>query len=163
MLLRPRTRVLRFPVVTITDRQGMAASGAQTTWQRRANCCFVQEDARSAPRFSSYPSSSSSKAESENIKPDCMPYNPSPELAPNTRWWLNLEPNCGPQEEFTYEQLKVLDAELELLNSGFVHKTPIIRDYYQCNGVLSTQNDIKNSANSFVEQPHEVSSTEALD
>ncbi|XP_048421621.1 uncharacterized protein LOC108866348 [Pyrus x bretschneideri] len=84
-------------------RQGMAAAGAQTAWQRRANCCFVQEDARSAPRFSSYPSSSSSKAESdiapENIKPDCMPYNRGPELAPNTKWWLNLEPNCGPQEE----------------------------------------------------------------
>ncbi|CAN6564729.1 unnamed protein product [Malus baccata var. baccata] len=141
----------------------MAEAGAQTAWQRRANCCFVQEDARSAPRFSSYPSSSSSKAESdiapENIKPDCMPCNPSPELAPNTKWWLNLEPNRGPQEEFTYEQLKVLEAELEVLNSGFVHKTPIISDYYQCNGVLSTQNDIKNSANSFVEQPREVSVT----
>ncbi|KAM2921647.1 hypothetical protein COP2_043360 [Malus domestica] len=138
----------------------MAEAGAQTAWHCRANCCFVQEDARSAPRFSSYSSSSSSKAESdiapENIKPDCMPCNPSPELAPNTKWWLNLEPNCGPQEEFTYEQLKVLEAELEVLNSGFVHRTPIISDYYQCNGVLSTQNDIKNSANSFVEQPLEV-------
>lgn len=141
----------------------MAAAGARTTWQRRANCCFVQEDAWSAPKFASCPSSSSSKAESdiapENLKPDCMPYNPNPELAPNTKWWLNLEPNCGPQKEFTYEQLTVLEAEFEGLNSGFVHKTPIISDYYQSNGVLGTRIDMKNSANPFVEQPCQVSVT----
>ncbi|PQQ03036.1 uncharacterized protein Pyn_00941 [Prunus yedoensis var. nudiflora] len=128
----------------------MAAAEARTAWQCRANCRFVQEDVRIAPRFSSFPSSSSSKAESDSapenapegidhFTPGCMPYNPSSELAPNTKWWLNLEPNFGPQKEFTYEQLKLLEAELEDLNSGFVNKPAIISDYYQCNGSKGMQ------------------------
>ncbi|KAL6291680.1 hypothetical protein ACE6H2_009190 [Prunus campanulata] len=148
----------------------MAAAEARTAWQCRANCRFVQEDVRIAPRFSSFPSSSSSKAESDSapenapegidhFTPGCMPYNPSSELAPNTKWWLNLEPNFGPQKEFTYEQLKLLEAELEDLNSGFVNKPAIISDYYQCNGVIRNQNDIKSTVDSFVEQPCKVSVT----
>lgn len=148
----------------------MAAAEARTAWQCRANCRFVQEDVRIAPRFSSFPSSSSSKAESDSapenasegidhFTPGCMSYNPSSELATNTKWWLNLEPNFGPQKEFTYEQLKLLEAELEDLNSGFVNKPAIISDYYQCNGVIRNQNDIKNTVDSFVEQPCKVSVT----
>ncbi|ONI25651.1 hypothetical protein PRUPE_2G313100 [Prunus persica] len=148
----------------------MAAAEARTAWQCRANCRFVQEDVRIAPRFSSFPSSSSSKAESDSapenapegidhFTPGCMSYNPSSELAPNTKWWLNLEPNFGPHKEFTYEQLKLLEAELEDLNSGFVNKPAIISDYYQCNGVIRNQNDRKNTVDSFVEQPCKVSVT----
>lgn len=145
----------------------MAAAEARTGWQHRANCCFVQEDVRSAQRFSRRPSSSSTKESDsarenssngiDHLIPDCMPYNSNPELTPSTRWWLNLEPNFGPQKEFTFEQRKNLEAEFEVLNSGYINKTAIISDYYQCKEVFSTQSDIKKSVNSFVEQPCKVS------
>ncbi|PRQ60461.1 hypothetical protein RchiOBHm_Chr1g0381491 [Rosa chinensis] len=147
----------------------MAAAEARTGWQHRANCCFAQDNVRSAQRFARHPSSSSSTESDsapenasygiDHLIPDCMPYNSNPELTPSTRWWLNLEPNFGPQKEFIYDQQKSLDAELEVLNSGYINKTAIISDYYQCKEVFSTQSDSEKGVNSFVEKPCKVSVT----
>lgn len=145
----------------------MAAAEARRAWQHRANCCFSQDDGRSAQRFSRHPSSSSSKESDsahENASygidhriPERTPYNSTPELTPSTRWWLNLEPNFGPQKEFIDDQRKSLDAEV--LNSGYINKTAIINDYYQCKEVFSTQSDSEKSVNCFLEKPCTVSVT----
>ncbi|XP_050385928.1 uncharacterized protein LOC126802356 [Argentina anserina] len=147
----------------------MAAAEARTGWQRRGNCCFVHGDVRSGQRFSRRPSSSSSKESDsahenasygiDHVIPDRTPFNSNPELTPSTRWWLNLEPNFGPQKEFIYDQQKSLDAELEVLSSGYINKTAIISDYYQCKEVSSNQSDCEKSGNSILEKPCTVSVT----
>ncbi|XP_042481351.1 uncharacterized protein LOC122061888 isoform X2 [Macadamia integrifolia] len=115
----------------------MAAAEARAAWQRMANRCFVQEDAKRAPKLACCPSSSSSKPESgmgpgdfpnEQDHPSAgfvpLNWNPSnSNLPPDTKWWPQLQPNYAYQKDFTYEQLNALEAELEVLRAGEVNKT----------------------------------------
>jgi hypothetical protein len=114
----------------------MAAAEARVVWQRTANRCFVQEDAKRAPKLACCQSSSSA---SEQVDagpnntaewPDhpalgFMPNrNPSfSNLSPDTRWWLQLQPSYGYQKAATYEQLDALEAEVETLRAGTVNST----------------------------------------
>jgi hypothetical protein len=114
----------------------MAAAEARVVWQRTANRCFVQEDAKRAPKLACCQSSSSA---SEQVDagpnntaggPDrpalgFMPNrNPSfSNLSPDTRWWLQLQPSYGYQKGVTYEQLNALEAEVETLSTGSVNST----------------------------------------
>ncbi|KAH7685864.1 hypothetical protein IHE45_04G067500 [Dioscorea alata] len=104
----------------------MAAAEARAAWQRTANRCFVQEDAKRAPKLACCPSSSSPlQADSSNgndangtdhTAPSFVPLNWNPmnsNLPPDTKWWLQLQPHFGYHKDFTREQLKALEDELE--------------------------------------------------
>ncbi|KAF8380009.1 hypothetical protein HHK36_027478 [Tetracentron sinense] len=116
----------------------MAAAEARAAWQRTANRCFVQEDAKRAPKLACCPSSStSSKPQFDGGHGDAasgrdhptagfMPYNWNPSnsnIPPDTKWWLQLQPNFGYHKDLTYEQLNTLEAELEVLRAEVVNKT----------------------------------------
>ncbi|CAN1157116.1 hypothetical protein LINPERPRIM_LOCUS27677 [Linum perenne] len=110
----------------------MAAAEARAVWQRAANRCFVQEDAKRAPKLACCQSSSSSSSSKEGPTggsseappdqsgPGFIPINrtPSyPNLPPDTRWWLQLQPCYGYQKGLTFDQLNDLEAEMEILRS----------------------------------------------
>ncbi|KAK9093932.1 hypothetical protein Scep_025401 [Stephania cephalantha] len=116
----------------------MAAAEARAAWQRTANRCFVQEDAKRAPKLACCPSSSSSSkpqvdaGSGDSAQPTEQPiagfvplnWNSSnSNLPPDTRWWLQLQPNYVHQKDFTREQLNALDIELEALRAEEVNKT----------------------------------------
>ncbi|XP_031503620.1 uncharacterized protein LOC116266528 isoform X2 [Nymphaea colorata] len=109
----------------------MAAAEARAAWQRTANRCFVQEDAKRAPKLASCPSASS-KLQQDQCAGDgrngvdhsgtyvFLPVNWSPsnsKLSPDTKWWLQLQPNFGNRRDFIFEQLKALDVELDCMAS----------------------------------------------
>uniref|UniRef100_A0A1D1XEU4 Uncharacterized protein n=1 Tax=Anthurium amnicola TaxID=1678845 RepID=A0A1D1XEU4_9ARAE len=96
----------------------MAAAEARAAWQRMANRCFVQEDAKRAPKLACCPSSSS------KLQPDLgsgaaangsdqpassfvpRDWNPMDfNLPPDTKWWLHMQPNFGYQTDIAHEQL----------------------------------------------------------
>ncbi|KAK9743181.1 hypothetical protein RND81_03G222500 [Saponaria officinalis] len=84
----------------------MAAAEARAAWQR-ANRCFVQEDAKRAPKLASrHPSNSSSKQVDtgpvnaadypDHPSVGFAPFNrttPYSNLPPDAKWWLQMEPN----------------------------------------------------------------------
>uniref|UniRef100_A0A6N2LDU8 Uncharacterized protein n=1 Tax=Salix viminalis TaxID=40686 RepID=A0A6N2LDU8_SALVM len=112
----------------------MAAAEARAVWQRTANRCFVQEDAKRAPKLACCQSSSSSSKQldggptssadlPDQSSADFMPakrnpsyYNPRPE----TSWWLQLQPSYGYQKSLTREQLNALETELESMGGNIV-------------------------------------------
>ncbi|OVA14728.1 hypothetical protein BVC80_1819g46 [Macleaya cordata] len=120
----------------------MAAVEARVAWQRTANRYFVQEDAKRAPKLACCPSSSASKpqvdAEFEDVpnvsdRPAVgfMPLGwnlSNSNLSPDTKWWLQLQPNIGYQKDFPFEQLNALEAELEFLRVEEVNKTSKLSD-----------------------------------
>lgn len=108
----------------------MAAAEARAAWQRTANRCFVQEDAKRAPKLACCQSSSSSKQTDSSptgLADACdhpsvgfMPLNRIPSysnLPPDMRWWLQLQPSYGPQKGLTNEQLNALENEVKSLKS----------------------------------------------
>ncbi|KAH9625227.1 hypothetical protein KSS87_004508 [Heliosperma pusillum] len=84
----------------------MAAAEARAAWQR-VNRCFVQEDAKRAPKLASrQPSNSSSKQldtglvnaadSTDHLAIGFMPFNRTPpysNLPSDAKWWLQMEPN----------------------------------------------------------------------
>ncbi|XP_044502795.1 uncharacterized protein LOC123223613 [Mangifera indica] len=112
----------------------MAAAEARAVWQRTANRCFVQEDAKRAPKLACCQSSSSSTKQNDAGAPGVAdaPDNPAIGFMPlnrnwshsnlpdDTRWWLKLQPNCGYQKGLTCEQLNALEAKMEILRAGLV-------------------------------------------
>ncbi|ERN14055.1 uncharacterized protein LOC18442303 [Amborella trichopoda] len=114
----------------------MATAEARAVWQRTANRYFVQEDAKRAPKLACCPSPSCSKTQSETGHGDHgngpdhssaipVPLNWNPtnmNLSPESKWWLQLQPNFGNHKDFTYEQIKALEAELDVIETG--HDTP---------------------------------------
>ncbi|GAB2271827.1 hypothetical protein Dimus_006659 [Dionaea muscipula] len=104
----------------------MAAAEMRAGWQRTANRCFVQEDAKRAPKLACCQSSSSTKPvdtsptsaadEADHPSIGFMPFNRNPsfsDLPPDTKWWLHLQPNFGHQRGLTFEQLNALDEDIE--------------------------------------------------
>lgn len=103
----------------------MAAAEARTAWQRTANRCFVQEDAKRAPKLACCPSSCVQQYEQGNINPTNGPDHPAPNfiplnwypthsnLPPDTKWWLQLQPNFGYQKDLTCEQANCLEDEFD--------------------------------------------------
>ncbi|KAL4562608.1 hypothetical protein LXL04_026636 [Taraxacum kok-saghyz] len=94
----------------------MAAAEARAAWQRTANRCFVQEDAKRAPKLACVPPSSSSSSSCKQV--DTRPASngldefipPSANsiysnLSPDSRWWLQLQPNYMYQKGLTNEQV----------------------------------------------------------
>lgn len=106
----------------------MAAAEARAAWQRTANRYFVQEDAKRAPKLA-YCSSSSSNTSSNGESPmgpdhsnsRTMPlnWNPaSPNLPPDTTWWLQLQPNYACPKDYMHEKLSALDSKLDSSKEG---------------------------------------------
>ncbi|KAK9292053.1 hypothetical protein L1049_020007 [Liquidambar formosana] len=149
----------------------MAAAEARAAWQRTANRCFVQEDARRAPKLPSCSSSSSSsKSESDgrpgdaengsdHPTPGCMPHHLNPNQLLDTKWWLHLQPKIGHQKDFMYEHLNALEAEIEVMSADFVNQTDKLRENQHPIEAYDTQPDTKNNTGSFLDQPLNVSAT----
>ncbi|XP_072998382.1 uncharacterized protein [Typha latifolia] len=103
----------------------MAAAEARTAWQRTANRCLVQEDAKRAPKLACCSSSSvlqndtaSSNAANAQDHPitSFMPLNwnsANSNLPPDTKWWLQLQPNFGYPKDFICEQLDFFEDEID--------------------------------------------------
>ncbi|XVF33144.1 hypothetical protein REPUB_Repub17cG0143000 [Reevesia pubescens] len=122
----------------------MAAAEARAVWQRTANRCFVQEDAKRAPKLACCQSSSSSKqtdstptgvADAHNHPAvGLMPLNWNPSysnLSPDMRWWLQLQPSYGPQKVLTNEQLNALEDEVESTKSEINSLSKVSRVHQQ--------------------------------
>ncbi|XP_021893034.1 uncharacterized protein LOC110810993 isoform X2 [Carica papaya] len=111
----------------------MAAAEARALWQRTANRCFVQEDAKRAPKLACCQSSAASAKQVESGPsgaadlPDqsvagFMPLNRNPSYAnlpSDARWWLQLQPDYGFQKGLTSEQLNTLEAKMDTLRTDF--------------------------------------------
>ncbi|CAL9062766.1 unnamed protein product [Musa banksii] len=102
----------------------MAAAEARAAWQRTANRCLVQEDAKRAPKLACCPSSTpqndlgngNTAIAQDNSVPNLMPLNRNSmnaNLSPETKWWLQLQPNFGNQKDFIFEQLSSLEDEVD--------------------------------------------------
>lgn len=105
----------------------MAAAEARAAWQRTVNRCFVQEDAKRAPKLACCPSGSASAkhVDSEPVNltdgqndssVGFMPLNRNPShsnLPPESRWWLQMQSNHGFPKKLTNEQLSTLEEEMQ--------------------------------------------------
>ncbi|KAL6498839.1 hypothetical protein OROGR_028386 [Orobanche gracilis] len=125
----------------------MALAEARAAWQRTANRCLVQEDAKRAPKLACCPSVTSSVRQTEKepesfddgsdiLSTDTPPFNQSPlysNLSPNSRWWLQMQPNYGYQKVLMDEQLTTpMEGQNETcrdpLNLEFKEEVGKIRD-----------------------------------
>lgn len=111
----------------------MAVAEARAAWQRTANRCFVQEDAKRAPKLACCPSSAASTKQIDSgpasaadgqdyYVPGFFPLNSNPSyinVPHESRWWLQLQPNYGYQRSSTNEQLNTLEAEMDTFRAGF--------------------------------------------
>ncbi|GAB2259351.1 hypothetical protein Droror1_Dr00027491 [Drosera rotundifolia] len=108
----------------------MAAAEVRAAWQRTANRCFVQEDAKRAPKLACCQPSGSAKPvdsgptseadEADHPLAGFMPYSRNrsySDLPPDMKWWLHMQPNYGHQRCFAYEQLNTLDVDAEAFES----------------------------------------------
>ncbi|XP_052170448.1 uncharacterized protein LOC127786816 [Diospyros lotus] len=115
----------------------MAAAEARAAWQRTANRCFVQEDAKRAPKLACCPSTPSSSKQVDtgpanptdghsNPNIGFIPLNSNPsfsKLPPESRWWMQLQPNHGYQKTLASEQLNALETEMETFVAGVTDST----------------------------------------
>ncbi|KAJ4823624.1 hypothetical protein Tsubulata_039715 [Turnera subulata] len=107
----------------------MAGAEARLVWQRAANRCFVQEDAKRAPKLACCQSSSTQSKQVDGVPtsvadmPDDQtggfkPLDRKPSyshLPQDARWWLQLQPSYGYHKGFSYEPMNVLEGEVENL------------------------------------------------
>ncbi|KAG2643044.1 uncharacterized protein LOC120677663 [Panicum virgatum] len=98
----------------------MAAAEARAAWQRAANSCLVQEDAKRAPKLACCPQSvqqhdtSNPTSPQDPHIPNFMPINwnlMSSNLPTDTQWWLQLQPNYGCQMALAREHLNYINGE----------------------------------------------------
>ncbi|WCJ22438.1 hypothetical protein M5689_004528 [Euphorbia peplus] len=121
----------------------MAVAEARAVWQRTANRCFVQEDAKRAPKLACCQSSSSSSKQVDGGPVNGADMSDDPavgfmrhhrnsysNLPPDTRWWLQLQPSYGYQKGLTHEQLNVLEGEMENLRAEIVNSASKVGDVH---------------------------------
>ncbi|CAN6217429.1 unnamed protein product [Urochloa humidicola] len=100
----------------------MAAAEARAAWQRAANRCLVQEDAKRAPKLACCPQAvqqhdtgggNSTNPQDPHI-PNFMQKNwnmMGSNLPTDTQWWLQLQPSFGCQMALAREQLNYISGE----------------------------------------------------
>ncbi|KVH89004.1 hypothetical protein Ccrd_009001 [Cynara cardunculus var. scolymus] len=97
----------------------MAAAEARAAWQRTANRCFVQEDAKRAPKLACVPPASSSLTKLVDTRPttngldDFAPPSANTvysNLSPESRWWLQSQSNFIYQKGLTNEKINTFEA-----------------------------------------------------
>ncbi|KAH9622668.1 hypothetical protein KSS87_015597 [Heliosperma pusillum] len=106
----------------------MAAAEARAAWQR-ANRCFVQEDAKRAPKLSTRQPSSLSSKQSDSGPGNStdhpnhsaigfMPYSGTPysNLPPDAKWWLQTQPNYVHQRGLNVDHFN--DRKVDMMGSG---------------------------------------------
>ncbi|RWV90664.1 hypothetical protein GW17_00047114 [Ensete ventricosum] len=102
----------------------MTAAEARAAWQRTANRYLVQEDAKRAPKLACCPSSTPQNDSSsgntasaqDSPGPNFTPFNRNlmnAYLSPETKWWLQQQPNFGYQNELICEQLSSIEDEAD--------------------------------------------------
>ncbi|TKY64097.1 hypothetical protein E2542_SST13987 [Spatholobus suberectus] len=115
----------------------MATAEVRAVWQRAVNRCFVQEDAKRAPKLACCQSScttsklvdagpASAADESDYAAVNVTHFNQKSSFSnvtPDSRWWLQLQPNYELQKGLTYEQLNALEDEVENLKVSNENKT----------------------------------------
>ncbi|XP_062198583.1 uncharacterized protein LOC133901291 [Phragmites australis] len=100
----------------------MAAAEARAAWQRAANRCLVQEDAKRAPKLSCCPpslqpheTSGGNPTNPQDLHiPNFIPINwnlMNSNLPMDTQWWLQLQPNYGCQMALAREHLNYMNGE----------------------------------------------------
>ncbi|MED6168938.1 hypothetical protein PIB30_016421 [Stylosanthes scabra] len=110
-----------------------AAAEVRAAWQRTANRCFVQEDAKRAPKLAccqpccatSKPAdagAASAADESNHAAVSPTSFNKKSSfsnLTPDSRWWLHLQPNHhGSRKGLTYQELISLQDDIEILKAS---------------------------------------------
>ncbi|XP_027908465.1 uncharacterized protein LOC114167564 [Vigna unguiculata] len=109
----------------------MATAEVRAVWQRAVNRCFVQEDAKRAPKLACCQSSratsklfdfgvASAADESDHGDVNVTLFNHKysfSNVSPDSRWWLQLQPNYGIQKGLTCEQLNALEDGVEILKA----------------------------------------------
>ncbi|KAI9093980.1 hypothetical protein K1719_019176 [Acacia pycnantha] len=110
----------------------MAAAEVRAVWQRTVNRCFVQEDAKRAPKLACcQPSCATSRLvdaelanvadESADAAVNVMPFSRKSSfsnLSPDSRWWLQTQTNYGHQKSTLHQQSSALDDEPEMLKAS---------------------------------------------
>ncbi|KAK4802491.1 hypothetical protein SAY86_000694 [Trapa natans] len=110
----------------------MAAAEARVVWQRVANRCFMQEDAKRAPKLACCQSTNSGSKQVDGghaIPEDgrdipvsgSTPFNREPSfynLPSNTRWWLQLQPTYVFLKGLSSEEVNASETEIQILKSG---------------------------------------------
>ncbi|KAK6141087.1 hypothetical protein DH2020_025168 [Rehmannia glutinosa] len=106
----------------------MALAEARAAWQRTANRCLVQEDAKRAPKLACCSSVTPSVKQAETGPPNVdssgqdiptagsLPFNRNPSysnLSPNSRWWLQMQPNYGFQKGLVDEHFTSSEGKNE--------------------------------------------------
>ncbi|XAR62951.1 hypothetical protein NMG60_11022706 [Bertholletia excelsa] len=128
----------------------MAAAEARAAWQRTANRCFVQEDAKRAPKLACCPSASSSSKQADggptngteghdktNVGFFTLNRNLShPNLPLESRWWLQLQPNYGYQKALNNEQINTSEADMEIFADDVFESVSEAREISEINGQL---------------------------
>nr|ACG45644.1 hypothetical protein [Zea mays] len=100
----------------------MAAAEARAAWQRAANRCMVQEDAKRAPHLvccspplQPHDTSDGNPLSPQDLHvPTFVPINwnlMNSSLPMETQWWLQLQPNFGCQAALARERLNYVGAE----------------------------------------------------
>ncbi|KAK3133172.1 hypothetical protein QOZ80_6AG0533320 [Eleusine coracana subsp. coracana] len=100
----------------------MAAAEARAAWQRAANRCLVQEDAKRAPKLACCPpsvqphdSSCGNPVNPQDLHvPNFMTVNwnlMSSNLPADTQWWLQLQPDFGCQMAVAREHLNCMGVK----------------------------------------------------
>ncbi|KAF5464485.1 hypothetical protein F2P56_014558 [Juglans regia] len=143
----------------------MAVAEARAAWQRAANRCFFQEDAKRAPKLACCQSSSSASKQvdtgpTNNTDGQSHPAsifmpkrNPSfSNLPPDTRCWLQLQPSNANQKGSTYEQSVALEAKVVTLGAGTVNSTAKLDEVHPQKGDIINDNDDKNCESSLDRQ-----------
>lgn len=105
----------------------MALAEVRAAWQRTANRCLVQEDAKRAPKLACCSSVPPSIKQTDTEPAGApggqdipatgpLPFNGNPSysnLSPNSRWWLQLQPNYCFHKVLMDEQLNSREGNME--------------------------------------------------
>ncbi|CAL0302182.1 unnamed protein product [Lupinus luteus] len=116
----------------------MAGAEARAVWQRAANRCFVQEDAKRAPKLACCQSSCAT-SKSVDTGPADTPDESDhaavnatrsesessyTNLSPCSRWWMHLQPNYyGSRNGVIVEHLNALEDDVETSKASDESKT----------------------------------------
>ncbi|XP_042449856.1 uncharacterized protein LOC122034611 [Zingiber officinale] len=138
----------------------MAAAEVRTAWQRAANRCLVQEDAKRAPKLACCPSSTpqndsgsgSTTTVQDYFIPNIIPNRNSMNyiLSPETKWWLQMQPNLGYHKDFICKQLSSLEDEVKSdMDAVLTNRDSLSND---------SSNFVATKEDSFLKSPEIVSS-----
>jgi len=110
----------------------MATAEVRTVWQRAVNRCFVQEDRKRAPKLACSQSShatsklfdfgaasAANESDHDAVNVTLSSHKSSfSNVTPDSRWWLQLQPDYGIQKGLTCEQLNALEEEIKILKAN---------------------------------------------